>query len=53
VLIVSPCSGHGFKFSPILGQIVADLLDKDQSIPLFEQYRYLMRLFFHKGINLE
>jgi glycine/D-amino acid oxidase-like deaminating enzyme len=35
VLIVSPCSGNGFKFSPIIGQIVANLLDKNQSIPLF------------------
>lgn len=25
-LIVSPCSGQGFKFSPLLGKIVADLL---------------------------
>jgi glycine/D-amino acid oxidase-like deaminating enzyme len=53
VLIVSPCSGHGFKFSPIIGQIVADLLDKNQSIPLFEQYRNLMQLSFHKDTNME
>lgn len=26
VLIVSPCSGHGFKFCPIIGEIAADLL---------------------------
>lgn len=24
VLIVSPCSGHGFKFAPVIGEIVAD-----------------------------
>jgi sarcosine oxidase len=26
VLVVSPCSGHGFKFAPVIGEIVADLL---------------------------
>lgn len=26
VLIVSPCSGHGFKFAPVIGEIVADLV---------------------------
>jgi sarcosine oxidase len=24
VLVVSPCSGHGFKFSSAIGEIVAD-----------------------------
>jgi len=26
VLIVSPCSGHGFKFASAIGEIVAELL---------------------------
>ena len=26
VLIVSPCSGHGFKFTPVIGELVADLV---------------------------
>jgi len=26
VLLVSPCSGHGFKFCSVMGEIVADLL---------------------------
>ena len=26
VLIVSPCSGHGFKFCPVIGEIAADLV---------------------------
>jgi sarcosine oxidase len=26
VLIVSPCSGHGFKFAPVIGEIAASLL---------------------------
>ncbi len=29
VVLASPCSGHGFKFAPVLGEILADLvLDK-------------------------
>lgn len=27
VLIVSPCSGHGFKFCPVVGEIAADLIE--------------------------
>jgi sarcosine oxidase len=26
VVIASPCSGHGFKFSPVVGEIAADLV---------------------------
>ena len=26
VLIVSPCSGHGYKFASVMGEIVADLV---------------------------
>jgi sarcosine oxidase len=28
VIVASPCSGHGFKFSPVIGEIVADLAMK-------------------------
>jgi glycine/D-amino acid oxidase-like deaminating enzyme len=28
VLIVSPCSGHGFKFSSVIGEIVGELISK-------------------------
>ncbi|MEJ2339618.1 MAG: FAD-dependent oxidoreductase, partial [Gemmatimonadales bacterium] len=31
VLLVSACSGHGFKFAPAIGEIVADLLVTDTS----------------------
>jgi sarcosine oxidase len=27
VLLVSPCSGHGFKFSSVIGEIASDLVD--------------------------
>jgi sarcosine oxidase len=26
VVVVSPCSGHGFKFAPAIGEVVADLV---------------------------
>ena len=26
VVVASPCSGHGFKFAPVIGEIVADLV---------------------------
>jgi sarcosine oxidase len=27
VVVASPCSGHGFKFGPTIGEVVADLLE--------------------------
>jgi sarcosine oxidase len=27
VVLCSPCSGHGFKFAPLIGAVVADLVD--------------------------
>lgn len=38
VLILSPCSGHGFKFAPALGEIAAELLtegETESAIALF------------------
>jgi sarcosine oxidase len=35
VLLASPCSGHGFKFAPALGEALADLaLDRPPRLPL-------------------
>lgn len=31
VLIVSPCSGHGFKFCPVIGELVADLVEHEKT----------------------
>jgi sarcosine oxidase len=25
VIVASPCSGHGFKFAPVVGEILAEL----------------------------
>ena len=31
VLILSPCSGHGFKFASVVGEIAADLIETGKS----------------------
>jgi sarcosine oxidase len=31
VVVASPCSGHGFKFAPAIGEILADLADGSPS----------------------
>ena len=31
VILASPCSGHGFKFGPLIGRIVADLCETGMS----------------------
>jgi sarcosine oxidase len=44
VLLVSPCSGHGFKFSSVIGEICADLVTRGQTvhdIALFGLHRFL------------
>jgi len=42
ILIASPCSGHGFKFSTLIGQILAELaITGRSSVQPFEQYRGL------------
>ncbi|MGH2660921.1 MAG: FAD-dependent oxidoreductase, partial [Actinomycetota bacterium] len=39
LVIGSPCSGHGFKFTPLIGQILADLVTEGAPpIPL-ERFR--------------
>ena len=43
VLVVSPCSGHGFKFAPAIGEIAADLVTKGATghdISLFSMARF-------------
>jgi sarcosine oxidase len=43
VTIVSPCSGHGFKFAPLIGEIAADLAlngGTDHAIDMFSPNRF-------------
>ena len=35
VVIASPCSGHGAKFAPLLGVLVADLVEGAAPLPRF------------------
>ena len=41
VLIASPCSGHGFKFSSVMGEIIRDLIFNRKS-------RFDLNLFRHR-----
>jgi sarcosine oxidase len=43
VVAVSPCSGHGFKFASVVGEIAADLAlegDTDHDIDMFRIDRF-------------
>jgi sarcosine oxidase len=31
IIIASPCSGHGFKFAPVIGEIIADLVTQGET----------------------
>ncbi len=45
ILIASACSGHGFKFSSLIGRILAELaVDGQSSVGPFEAHRALFRL---------
>lgn len=35
LVIASPCSGHGAKFAPLIGEFIADLVDGKDALPRF------------------
>jgi len=39
VVVASPCSGHGFKFSPLVGRMIADVVDGDDGPERFRLAR--------------
>src|SRR5215475_11015141 len=48
VVVAAPCSGHGFKFAPVVGEILADLAatgSTDHDIARFSLARFAARLF--------
>ncbi len=52
VLVVSPCSGHGFKFCSVVGEIVADLVTRnatDHDISAFRLSRFGFEDAGHAG----
>jgi sarcosine oxidase len=40
VFVASPCSGHGFKFSCLIGQVLADLATRGQTDVAIEPWRF-------------
>jgi len=38
VLVVSPCSGHGFKFGPWIGEFVAEVIGKRREVNEYERF---------------
>jgi glycine/D-amino acid oxidase-like deaminating enzyme len=43
VVVASPCSGHGFKFAPAVGEILADLATDRE--PAFDISPFALRRF--------
>jgi sarcosine oxidase len=39
VIVASPCSGHGFKFAPVIGEILADLATKGSTAHDISRFR--------------
>jgi len=39
VIVVSPCSGHGFKFCPVIGELVADMVQAGIQKPPLDLFR--------------
>ncbi|MFT3683798.1 MAG: N-methyl-L-tryptophan oxidase [Phycisphaerales bacterium] len=43
VIVASPCSGHGFKFAPVVGEVLADLAEHGRTrhqIGFFSAHRF-------------
>jgi sarcosine oxidase len=43
IVVASPCSGHGFKFAPVIGEILADLVTT--GTPMHDISRFRMNRF--------
>jgi sarcosine oxidase len=43
IIVASPCSGHGFKFAPVIGEILADLVIRCE--PKHEIGRFSLKRF--------
>jgi sarcosine oxidase len=39
IIVASPCSGHGFKFAPVIGEILADLATKGATAHDISRFR--------------
>lgn len=45
VVVASPCSGHGFKFSPAIGELIATMIQREQ--PRFNLDLFRLARFSH------
>ena len=39
IIVASACSGHGFKFAPVVGEILADLAAGDRTAHDISRFR--------------
>jgi sarcosine oxidase len=39
IIVASPCCGHGFKFSPVIGEILVDLVTQGMTKHDISQFR--------------
>jgi sarcosine oxidase len=47
IVVASPCSGHGFKFASVFGEVLADLATKqstEKPIDLFRPERFIKKM---------
>jgi len=50
IVIGSACSGHGFKFAPLTGRLLSELLlDGKSTLETFEKYRAAFRIATHQN----
>ncbi|HLB55698.1 MAG TPA: FAD-dependent oxidoreductase, partial [Gemmatimonadales bacterium] len=47
VILASPCSGHGFKFAPVLGEVIADLVE--ERAPRFDLTPFRLERFLRSA----
>jgi glycine/D-amino acid oxidase-like deaminating enzyme len=56
MFIVSCCSGHGFKFSPIIGDIVAQVVSSEKegetTNQAYNNWKHLFKFSYHKEKGL-
>lgn len=49
----STCSGHSFKFGPLVGRILSDMiLTGTTSVKLFRDNKFKFSIHYHKGVDL-
>jgi sarcosine oxidase len=39
IIVASPCSGHGFKFAPVIGEALADLVARGETAHDLSRFR--------------